>query len=125
MIEGPSRGEFSVFGFIKNFGILGVLWREFLLDLPGGLGEGGRQGEFSNMRVVLPQYSAKGSSVSLLGIDSGSKLRVVFLHGMEVSQEISLFKYLRVIMSRDWGSPYPDRSGSPVNEGVQIGRAHV
>ena len=84
MIKGSSRGEFSFFGFIKNFGILGVLWREFLLNLPSGLGEGGRQGEFPNMRVVLPQYSAKGSHVSLLGVNSDSKLGVVFLHGMEI-----------------------------------------
>ena len=85
MIEGSSRGEFPFFGFIKNFGVLGVLWREFLLNLPGGLGKGGRQGEFSNMRVVLPQYSAKSSCVPLLGINSGSKLGVVFFHGVEIS----------------------------------------
>ena len=84
MIEGSSRGEFSFFGFIKNLGILGILWREFLLNLPGGLGKGGRQGESPNMRVVLPQYSAKSGCVPLLGVNSGSKLGVVFLHGMEI-----------------------------------------
>ena len=54
MIERSSRGEFPCLRLVKNLGILGILWGEFLLNFPGSLGQSGREGELSNVRVVLP-----------------------------------------------------------------------
>ena len=84
MIEGSSRGKFPFLGFVKNLGIFGVLWGKFLFNFLGGLGQGSRESELSNVRMVPSQYSAKSSFVSLLGIYSGSEFGVVFFHGMEI-----------------------------------------
>ena len=73
------------------------------------------------MGVVFPKHSAKSCSIFLLSIDSGSELGVVLLHGMEVSQEISLLKYPRVIMPWDRGSSHSDCPGCPIDQGVSLG----
>ena len=85
MIERSLRGEFPSLRLVKNLGILGILWGEFLLYFSSGLGQSSRKSELSNMRVVLPQYPTKSCFVPLLSIDSGSKLGIVFFHGMEIS----------------------------------------
>ena len=85
MVKGSSRGEFPSLWFIKDFGIFGILWGEFQFYSFGSLGQGSRESELSNMGVVFPEHSEKCGSISLLGIDSGSKLGVVLLYGMEIS----------------------------------------
>ena len=121
MVEGSSRGKFPSLWFVKDFGIFGILWGKFLFYFLGGLGQCCRESELSDVGVVFAKHSAKSCGVSLLSIDSGSELRVVLLHGMEISQEIPLFKYLRVIMPWDWGSSHPDCPGCPIDQGVCLG----
>ena len=118
MVKGSSRGEFPSLWLVKDFGILGILWGKFLLHSFGSLGQGHRESELSDVGVVFPKHSAKSCCISLLSIDSGSELGVVLFHGMEISQEISLFKYPRVIMPRDWGSSNPDCPGCPIDQRV-------
>ena len=115
MVKGLSKREFSSFWFIKDFGIFGILWGKFLFHSFGSLGQGHRECELSDVRMVLSQHLVKSCCIPLLGIDSGSKLGVVLLHGMEISQEVSLFEYFRVIMPWDRGSSHPDCSSCPVN----------
>ena len=115
MIEGSPRREFSSFRLVENFGIFGILWGKFLFHFLGSLGQGSRECELLDMGVVFPEYSVEGCCISLLSIDSGSELGVVFFHGMEISQEISLFKYSGVVMSWDRSSSYPDHPGCPIN----------
>ena len=121
MVKGSSRGEFSSFWLVKDLGILGILWGKFLFHSFGGLGQGCRESELSDVGVVLPKDSAKGCCVSLLSIDSGSKLGVVLFHGMEILQEISLFKYSGVIVPWDWGSSHPDCPSCPIDQRVCSG----
>ena len=121
MVKVSSRGEFPSLWLIKDFGILGILWGKFLFHSLGGLGQSCRESELSNVWMVLPQHSAESDLVPLLSIDSSGKLGIVFFHSVEISQEISLFEYFWVIMSRNWGSPHPDRSSSPIDEGVRSG----
>ena len=85
MIKGSSRGEFSSFGFVKNLGEFGILRGELLLNFLGSLGQGGRESELPNVRVVPSQHSTKSSLVPLLSIYSSGELGVVFFHGMEIS----------------------------------------
>ena len=51
MVKGLSRGESPIFGLIENFGILGILQREFLFHLFHCLGKGGGKGELSMSKV--------------------------------------------------------------------------
>ena len=83
--------------------------------------QGHGESELSNVGVIFPKHSEESHCISLLSIDSGSELRVVLLHGMEISQEIPLLKYSRIIMPWDWGSSHPDCSGCPINQGVRFG----
>ena len=115
MIKGSSRGEFPSLWFVEDFGILGILWGKFLFHSFSGLGQGCRESELSDMGVVFPKHSAKSCCIPLLSIDPGHKLRIVPFHGMEVSQEISLFQYPRFIMPQGWGSSHPDCPGCPIN----------
>ena len=115
MVKGSSRREFSSFRFVEDFGIFGILRGKFLFHSFGGLGQGHRECELLDVRVVSSQHSAKSCCIPLLGIHSSSKLGVVLLHGMEVSQEVSLFEYLWVIVPRDRGSSHPDCSSRPVD----------
>ena len=121
MVEGSSRREFSSFRFIEDFGIFGILWGKFLFHFLGGLGQGHRGYELSDVGVVLSQHSVKSCHIPLLGINSSSKLRVIFLHGMKVSQEVSLFEYLWVIMPWDRGSSNLDCPSHPVDDQVCFG----
>ena len=118
MIKGSSRGKLPSFRFIEDFGIFGILWGKFLFHSFSGLGQGRRESELSDMGVVLSKHSVEGCHISLLCIDSGSEFRVVPFHGMEILQEISLFKYLGVIMSWDRSSSHLDCSSGPVDQGV-------
>ena len=104
MVKGPSWGKLPSLWLVKDFGILGILWGKFLFHSFSGLGQGSRESELSNVGVIFSEHSEKSCCVSLLSIDSGSELGVVLLHGMEISQEIPLFKYPGVIMPWDWGS---------------------
>ena len=108
MVEGSSRREFSSFRFIEDFGIFSILRGKFLFHSFGGLGQGHRECELLDVRVVLSHHSVKGCCIPLLCINSCGKLGVVFLHGMEVSQEVSLFEYLWVVVPRERGSSHPD-----------------
>ena len=121
MVEGSSRREFPSFRLIKDFCILSVLWGKFLFHSFGSLGQGCGESELSNVGVIFPEHSEESRCISLLSIDSGSELGVVPLHGMEILQEVSLFKYLGVVMPWDWGSSHPDCSGCPVDQGVCFG----
>ena len=121
MVKGSSRREFPSPWLVKDFRIFSILWGKFLFHSFGGLGQGRGESELSNVGVVFPEHSKESRCVSLLSIDSGSELGVVLLHGMEISQEISLFKYPRVVMPWDWGSSHPDCSGCPINQGVCFG----
>ena len=38
MVERSLRGKFPFLRFVKDFGILGILWGKFLLYSPSGLG---------------------------------------------------------------------------------------
>ena len=121
MVKGSLRGKLSSLWLVKDFGILGILWGKFLFHSFGSLGQGRRESELLDVRMVFPKHSAKSCGISLLSIDSGSELGVVLLHGMEISQEIPLFKYPRVIMPWDGSSSYFDCSGCPVDQGVCFG----
>ena len=118
MVKGSSRGKFPPLWLVKDFGILGILWGKFLFHSFGGLSQGRRESDLSDMGVTFPKHSAKSCCISLLSINSSSELRVVLFHGMEISQEISLFKYPRVVMPRDRGSPHFDCPGCPINQRV-------
>ena len=118
MIEGSSRGKFPSPRLVKDFGIFGILWGKFQFHSFGGLGQGRRESKLSDVGVVFPQHLVKSRCISLLSIGSGSELGVVLFQGMEISQEISLFKYPRVIMPRDWGSSHPDCPGCPIDQRV-------
>ena len=84
MIEGLPRREFSFPRFIEDFGILGVLWRKFLLYLLSGLCQGSRVSELSDVRVVFSLYSVKSGHVPLLSINPGSKFGVVLFYHSEI-----------------------------------------
>ena len=77
MVKGPSRGKFPSLWLIKDFGVFGILWGKFLFHSFGGLGQGGRESELLNMGVIFPEHSEKSCHISLLSIDSGSKLGVL------------------------------------------------
>ena len=122
MVKGSPRREFSSSWFVEDLGILGILWGKFWFHSFGSLGQGSRESKLLDVGVVLPEYSVESCCISLLGIDSGSEFGVVLLYGMEISQEISLFEYSGIVMSWNWGSPYPDCSGSPIDQGVCLGQ---
>ena len=121
MVKRSPRRELPSLWFVEDFGVFSILGRKFLFHSFSSLGQSHRECELSDVRMVLPKHSAKGCCIPLLGVDSGSKLVVVFFHGMEVSQEVPLFEYLRVIMPWDRGSSHPDCSSCPVDEGIRFG----
>ena len=121
MVKGSSRREFPSSRLIKDFRIFGILWGKFLFYSFSGLGQGRRESELLDVGVVFPKHSMKSCGILLLSMDSGSELRVVLLHGMEISQEIPLFKYPRVVMPWDRGSSHPDCPGCPINQRVRPG----
>ena len=54
VVKGPLRGKLPSLWFIKDFGILGILWGKFLFYSFSGLGQGSRESELSNVGVILP-----------------------------------------------------------------------
>ena len=70
------------------------------------------------MRVVFSKYPSKGGHVPLLGINLGGELRVVSFYCGNIVQEVSLFKYFGLVMSRGWGSLQSDCSLGPVDTRV-------
>ena len=54
MVKRSLRREFSPFWFVKDLGILSVLWGKFLFYSFGSLGQGSRECELLDVRVVLP-----------------------------------------------------------------------
>ena len=113
--------QFPSLRFVKDFHILGILWGKFLFHSFGGLGQGRRKSELSDVGVVFSKHSAKSCGILLLSIGFGGKLGVVLLHGMEISHKIPLLKYPRVIMPWDRGSSQSDCPGCPINQGVCLG----
>ena len=82
MVKGPSRGKLPSLRFVKDFGVLGILWGKFLFYSFCGLGQGSRERELLNVRVILSEHSEKSSGVSLLSVNSGSEFGVVSFYGM-------------------------------------------
>ena len=85
MIKGVSRRELSVFGFVEDFGILGILRRKFLFHFFGSLSQGCGERKLPDMGVVLPQYSPKSSCIPLLSINSGGEFCIIQFHCVEIS----------------------------------------
>ena len=54
MIERSSRRELSPLWFVKDFGVLGILWEKFLFHSFGSLGQGSRESELLDVRMVPP-----------------------------------------------------------------------
>ena len=54
MVERLSRGKFPSLWFVKDFGVFGILWRKFLLDPSGSLGQSSGECELSDVRMILP-----------------------------------------------------------------------
>ena len=77
MVKGSSRRELSILWFIEYFGIVGILWREFVFDFPYSLGEGSGKHELLDFRVVFSHYPLKGGFVALLGVYLGGILRFI------------------------------------------------
>ena len=77
MVEWPSRRGFPVPRFIEDFGVFGILWREFLFHLLSYFCQGGREGESLDMGMVLSKYSSEGCSVPLLGINLSGIFRFI------------------------------------------------
>ena len=78
MVKRSPRRELPSLWFIEDFGVFSILGRKFLFHSFSGLGQSHRESELSDVRMVLPKYSVKGCCIPLLGVDSGSKLIVVF-----------------------------------------------
>ena len=74
MVKQLLRRKFSISWFIEDFGIFGILWREFLFYLLSSLCQHYGKGEFSDVRVGFSHYSSECGHVSLLGINLGSIL---------------------------------------------------
>ena len=53
MVKRLLRRELSVFWFVKDLGVLGVLWRKFLFHFLCSLGEGSGKSELSEVGVVF------------------------------------------------------------------------
>ena len=53
VVKRSLRGEFPVLRFIKDLGVLDMLWRKFLLHFLSSLGKGSGEHKFSNVRVIF------------------------------------------------------------------------
>ena len=84
MVEWLLRGEFPILRFIKDFGIFGVLRREFFLNLLHCLGQGGGKCEFSDVGMAFSQYSLEGGCISLLGINLSGIFGLISFYSSEV-----------------------------------------
>ena len=122
MVKRSLRREFSFSRFIEYLGIFGILRGEFLFYFLGSLSQGHRACEFSDVGVVLSQYSSKCHCIPLLSIDSGGELRIVQFQGMEVSKKVLLFEYSWVVMPRGGGSPQLNHPSCPVDDWVDFGQ---
>ena len=54
MVERLSRGELPIFWFIKDLGVLSVLWGKLLFCLLGSLSEGGGEHKLLDVEVIFP-----------------------------------------------------------------------
>ena len=69
VVERSSGGEYSIFWFVEDLGIFGVLWGKFLFYFLHCLGKGGGKHKLPDMGMIFPKYSLEGSCIPLLCID--------------------------------------------------------
>ena len=120
MVKSLLGRELSCFWFVEHSGILSILGRKLLFDPFYCLSKGSREGELSDVGMVLSKYSLDLCLPFLLSADCSSIVERGLLAGPQVPYKVSLFNYFGFIMPVDRGPYHVNFSSSPVNSQIVL-----